>query len=44
MSDPSQFNVDRANPGRWTIMFSNSPINMLFAEGNLTGIAHAEVA
>ena len=28
MSDSSQFNVDRTCPGRWTITFSNPPINM----------------
>jgi hypothetical protein len=28
MSDPSQFNVDRLSPDRWTITFSNAPINM----------------
>ena len=28
MSDRSQFNTDRACPGRWTITFSNPPINM----------------
>src|SRR5579863_9494701 len=28
MSDTSQFNIDRANPGRWTITFGNPPINM----------------
>ena len=28
MSDPSQFNIDRTYPGRWTITFSNPPINM----------------
>jgi enoyl-CoA hydratase/carnithine racemase len=28
MPDPSQFNIDRAHPGRWTITFSNPPINM----------------
>ena len=28
MPDPSQFNTDRAYPGRWTITFSNPPINM----------------
>jgi enoyl-CoA hydratase/carnithine racemase len=28
MPDPSQFNTDRAHPGRWTITFSNPPINM----------------
>src|SRR5277367_2588775 len=28
MPDPSQFNIDRAYPGRWTITFSNPPINM----------------
>ena len=24
----SQFNIDRTYPGRWTITFSNPPINM----------------
>jgi len=28
MSDLSQFNIDRAHPGRWTITFNNPPINM----------------
>ena len=28
MPDPSQFNSDRTYPGRWTITFSNPPINM----------------
>jgi enoyl-CoA hydratase/carnithine racemase len=28
MPDPSQFNTDRTCPGRWTISFSNPPINM----------------
>jgi hypothetical protein len=28
MPDHSQFNTDRAYPGRWTITFSNPPINM----------------
>ena len=28
MSDCSQFNTDRTHPGRWTITFSNPPINM----------------
>jgi len=28
MADPSQFNVDRAHPGRWTVTFSSPPINM----------------
>jgi enoyl-CoA hydratase/carnithine racemase len=28
MPDPSQFNIDRTCPGRWTITFSNPPINM----------------
>jgi hypothetical protein len=28
MPDPSQFNTDRPHPGRWTITFSNPPINM----------------
>ena len=28
MSDPSQFTVDRSHPGRWTVTFSNPPINM----------------
>jgi enoyl-CoA hydratase/carnithine racemase len=28
MPDPSQFNTDRTYPGRWTITFSNPPINI----------------
>jgi enoyl-CoA hydratase/carnithine racemase len=28
MSDPSHFNIDRTHPARWTITFSNPPINM----------------
>ena len=28
MSETSQFTVDRTHPGRWTITFSNPPINM----------------
>jgi enoyl-CoA hydratase/carnithine racemase len=28
MPDFSQFNIDRTYPGRWTITFSNPPINM----------------
>jgi enoyl-CoA hydratase/carnithine racemase len=28
MPGPSQFNTDRTCPGRWTITFSNPPINM----------------
>jgi hypothetical protein len=28
MRDPSQFNTDRIYSGRWTINFSNPPINM----------------
>jgi hypothetical protein len=28
MAEPSQFNIDRAHPGRWTITFSHPPINM----------------
>ena len=28
MPDPSQFNIDRTCPGRWTVTFSNPPINM----------------
>src|SRR6202021_375589 len=24
----TQFNIDRAHPGRWTISFNNPPINM----------------
>jgi enoyl-CoA hydratase/carnithine racemase len=28
MPEPSQFNIDRTNPGRTTITFSNPPINM----------------
>ena len=30
MPDSLQFNVDRADPSRWTITFSNPPINMSF--------------
>jgi len=32
MSEPSQFNIDRTHPGRWTITFSNPPINMFVPE------------
>ena len=28
MPEPSQFKVDRTDPGRWTITFCNPPINM----------------
>jgi enoyl-CoA hydratase/carnithine racemase len=28
MPDPSQFDIDRAHPGLWTITFSNPPINI----------------
>jgi enoyl-CoA hydratase/carnithine racemase len=28
MPDPSQFNTDRTHPGRWTVTFSNPPINI----------------
>jgi enoyl-CoA hydratase/carnithine racemase len=28
MADSSQFDIDRSYPGRWTITFSNPPINM----------------
>ena len=28
MSEPSQFDTDRTHPGRWTVTFSNPPINM----------------
>jgi enoyl-CoA hydratase/carnithine racemase len=28
MPDRSQFNIDRTYPGRWTVTFSNPPINM----------------
>jgi hypothetical protein len=28
MPNPSQFNTDRTCPGRWTVTFSNPPINM----------------
>jgi enoyl-CoA hydratase/carnithine racemase len=28
MSDPSQFEIDRTYTGRWTVTFSNPPINM----------------
>ena len=27
-SEHSQFNIDRTHPGRWTVTFSNPPINM----------------
>ena len=32
MPDLSQFNIDRTYPGRWTITFSNPPINMFLLE------------
>ena len=32
MSNQSQFNIDRNNPGCWTITFSNPPINMFVPE------------
>jgi enoyl-CoA hydratase/carnithine racemase len=32
MPDRSQFNTDRTYPGRWTITFSNPPINMFIPE------------
>lgn len=32
MPNPSQFNTDRSRPGRWTITFSNPPINMFVPE------------
>ncbi|MBN3754818.1 enoyl-CoA hydratase/isomerase family protein [Paraburkholderia sp. Tr-20389] len=28
MPDPSQFDIDRTNPNRWTVTFNNPPINM----------------
>lgn len=28
MADHPQFNIDRAHPGRWTVTFSNPPINI----------------
>jgi enoyl-CoA hydratase/carnithine racemase len=28
MPEPPQFNIDRTHPGRWTITFSNPPINI----------------
>ncbi|HTR07403.1 MAG TPA: enoyl-CoA hydratase/isomerase family protein [Paraburkholderia sp.] len=28
MPDPSQFDIDRTYPGRWTVTFNNPPINM----------------
>ena len=28
MPEPSQFNIDRTHPSRWTVNFSNPPINM----------------
>jgi enoyl-CoA hydratase/carnithine racemase len=32
MPDTSQFNIDRTDPGRWTITFGNPPINMFVPE------------
>lgn len=32
MSDVSQFAIDRTNRGRWTVTFSNPPINMFVPE------------
>ncbi len=32
MPGPSQFDTDRTHPGRWTITFSNPPINMFVPE------------
>ena len=32
MPKNSQFNIDRSNPGRWTITFNNPPINMFVPE------------
>jgi hypothetical protein len=32
MPDSLQFNADRTYPGRWTITFSNPPINMFVPE------------
>ncbi len=32
MPDLSQFNIDRTHPGRWTVTFSNPPINMFVPE------------
>ena len=32
MAAPSQFNIDRTQPGLWTITFSNPPINMFVPE------------
>jgi enoyl-CoA hydratase/carnithine racemase len=32
MTNSSQFTTDRAHPGRWTITFSNPPINMFIPE------------
>jgi enoyl-CoA hydratase/carnithine racemase len=32
MTDHTQFNTDRTHPGRWTITFSNPPINMFVPE------------
>jgi len=29
MLEPSQFNIDRTHPGRWTITFNNPPINII---------------
>ena len=32
MPDPSQFETDRTHAGRWTVTFSNPPINMFVPE------------
>ena len=38
MPDPSQFNTDRTDPGRWTVTFSNPPINMFLPTTIVVGI------
>ena len=34
MPDLSQFNTDRTHPGRWTVTFSNPPINMFVSHND----------
>ena len=35
MPNSSQFNIDRTDRGRWTVSFSNPPINMFVPAGLL---------
>jgi hypothetical protein len=37
MPEPSQFNIDRTHTGRWTITFSNPPINMFLNDRRIGG-------